>query len=56
MFVVWSQGRSGDDRLDPLLPIGRSPYDTPLSTQVGDTFGLFPQNVFLIKINYAFLN
>ena len=56
VFVVWSQGRSGDDRLDPLLPIGRSPYDTPLSTQVGDTFGLLPQNVFLIKINYAFLN
>jgi hypothetical protein len=56
VFVVWSQGRSEDDRMDPLAPVGASPYDTPLSTQIGDTFGLFPANVFMIKVNYAFLN
>ena len=56
VYVVWTQGRSADDRMDPLLPTGPSPYDTPLSRQIGDTFELFPQNVFLIKVNYAFLN
>src|SRR5690606_35503624 len=56
VYVVWSQGRNGDERLDPLAPAGPSPYDTRLSDQVGETFDVFPANVFLIKVNYAFLN
>ncbi len=54
VYVVWTQGRNGDVTLDPLAA-GRSPYDTPLSDQVSDTFGAFAENVFLIKVNYAFL-
>jgi hypothetical protein len=56
VFVVWSQGRNGDDALDPLAPAGPSLYDRSFGDQVSNTFGAFADNVFLIKINYAFLN
>lgn len=55
VFLVWSHGRSSRDVLNPLAPIGPSPYDRPVGTQIGDTFDIFPNNTFLIKVNYTFL-
>ncbi len=55
LFVVWTHGRRSDDALNPLGPWNRSPYDRPLSGQIADTFDVLPENVFLVKLNYAFL-
>lgn len=55
LYLVWTQGRSAEYALNPLAPWGNSPYGTPLSDQLGDTFRIFPENVFLVKINYTFL-
>ena len=55
LFLVWSHGRRADDALNPLAPWGPSPFARPLGEQVAETFGLFPSNVFLIKLNYTFL-
>ena len=33
----------------------RSVYDHPLGGQLGDTFGLFPNNTVLVKLEYTFL-
>jgi hypothetical protein len=52
LFVVWSQGRNRDlefDRLEDTVP------HPGLGDQFSDTFGVFPDNVFLIKLNYTFL-
>jgi hypothetical protein len=54
LYVVWTQGRNADLAMDPLED-GLSPYDRPLGRQIGDTFGAFPDNVFLIKLNYTIL-
>jgi hypothetical protein len=56
VYVVWTQSRRADDELHPLAPAGPSPYDRPFTDQITDTFGIFPGNVFLIKLNYTFLN
>ncbi len=55
IFIVWSQARSTRETIDPFDLTGRSPYDTATLTRLGDTFDLFPTNVFLIKLNYKFL-
>lgn len=55
LFLVWTQERLGDEALNPLAPWGASPYDTPISDQLADTFRIFPGNVFLVKLNYTFL-
>ena len=55
LYLVWTQGRRADDRLSPLALRGPSPYDVPAGEQLIDTFSIFPQNVFLIKLNYTFL-
>jgi hypothetical protein len=55
LFLVWSHGRRASDELNPLAPWGASPYDRSLGEQAGDTFGLFPENVLLLKLSYAFL-
>jgi hypothetical protein len=55
LYLVWTQGRSADHALNPLAPWGNSPYETPLSDQFSDTFRVFPENVFLVKLNYTFL-
>ena len=52
LFLVWTHGRNLDDELNPLAPWGASPYNTPISDQVDNTFGIFPSNVFMIKLNY----
>lgn len=56
LYVVWTQSRRGDDVMNPLASTGPSPYDRPFTDQVSDTFGIFPGNVFLVKLNYTFLN
>ena len=56
LFVVWTHGRNAEDVLNPLSPASVSPYDRSMSDQFGDTFEAFPENAFLIKLNYNFLN
>ena len=55
LFVVWTHGRHAEDVLNPLAPWGISPYRRSLGEQFDTTFDIFPENVFLIKLNYAFL-
>lgn len=55
LFVVWTHGRHGDDRLNPIGPWTRSLYDRPLSRHIGDTFDIYPANVFQVKLSYTFL-
>ncbi|HEX7071752.1 MAG TPA: DUF5916 domain-containing protein, partial [Rhodothermales bacterium] len=55
LFVVWTHGRRADDALNPLAPWGRSPFDDSLRDQLAGTFDRFPDNVFLVKLNYTFL-
>lgn len=55
LYAVWTHGRRQEDVLNPLGPWGPSPYDRSLGDQIGDTFAIFPENVFLLKLSYAFL-
>ena len=55
LFLVWTHGRRAEDTFNPLSPDPVSPYDNSLNDQFNNTFDIFPQNVFLIKLNYAFL-
>jgi hypothetical protein len=55
LYFVWSHGRSEDDILNPLSPWGRSPYGRQTGKQIGEIFNLFPENAFIIKLNYTFL-
>jgi hypothetical protein len=55
IFLVWSHGRLNEDNINPLAPYGPSPYDRSIGRQVSDTFGILPNNTFLIKVNYTFL-
>jgi hypothetical protein len=56
LYAVWTHGRRDDDVLNPLGPWGPSPYERSLGDQIGDTFQIFPENVFLLKLSYAILN
>lgn len=56
LFVVWTHGREAEDILNPLAPMIRSPYDRSINDQFSNTFDVFPENAFLIKLNYNFLN
>ncbi len=56
LFVVWSHTRQGEDdaarfRDEP----GASPFATPTLTQLGDTFAIYPENVFLVKLSYLLM-
>jgi uncharacterized protein DUF5916 len=55
LYVVWTQARRSDDRLNPLSPDLRSPFDTRVTDQLGDTFDMIPTNAFQVKLNYTFL-
>lgn len=55
LFLVWTQGRRADEQMNPLAPAGPTPYDRPFDEQIADTFGLFPTNTVLVKLNYTFL-
>jgi hypothetical protein len=55
LFLVWSQGRRHRDLMNPLISWTEPSFDRSFGSQVGDAFRIFPTNVFLIKIDYAFL-
>ena len=55
LFVVWTHGRRAEDVLNPLAPWDSSPYSRSFNDQFDQTFDIFPDNVFLIKLNYTFL-
>lgn len=55
LFLVWSQTRRASDNLDSFDLDTNSPFLRRSEDQLLDTFDLFPTNVFLIKLNYAFL-
>ena len=55
LFLVWTHDRRANDVLNPLAPWNGSPYDRSFGDQLDNTFDIFPDNVFLIKLNYTFL-
>ncbi len=55
LYLVWTQGRRTDEAMNPLAPWGANPYDRQIGTQIGDTFRVFPENIFLLKLDYTFL-
>lgn len=58
LYVVWTQARNSDAFLD-FLDTGSSSFDSPYETTTGqqfqDTFGVFPNNVFLVKLSYLLM-
>ena len=54
LFFVWSQSRTSDETVDPFNPNNIDLFKRRTFGQVADVFGLFPTNVFLIKVNYLF--
>jgi len=54
IYLVWSHGRNERDEMNPLAPWGNSYYEQPVGKQIGDIFNMFPNNSFMIKIDYAF--
>lgn len=54
IFLVWSQSRTNDVFLDPFNQDNVDLYGQQTIDQINDVFGLFPTNVFLIKVNYLF--
>lgn len=54
VFLVWSHGRNERDQMNPLAPQASSPYNRPIGERLGDTFDIFPENAFLVKVNYTF--
>ena len=58
LYVVWTQARNSDAYLD-FVETGsgsfESPYDTSTVQQFQDTFGIFPDNVFLVKLSYLLM-
>lgn len=57
IFLVWSHGRRARPQVNPLAdPDPRqSLYDRPFGEHVSDTFGLFGNNTFILKVSYTFL-
>ena len=58
LYVVWTQARNSDDFLDFVETNAGSydsPYETSTAQQFQDTFGVFPNNVFLIKLSYLLM-
>ncbi len=55
LFLVWTHGRRAEEVLNPLAPWTGSPYSRSINDQLNNTFDIFPDNVFLIKLNYTFL-
>lgn len=54
LFVVWTHARSNDRTIDPFDQ--RNPgFNESTLAQLSDAFDVFPENVFLIKLNYTFL-
>ncbi|MGH7576681.1 MAG: DUF5916 domain-containing protein, partial [Longimicrobiales bacterium] len=56
LYLVWTHGRRSEDELNPLGPWQRSPFARSWGRQISDTFDVFPNNLFLVKLSYTFLN
>ena len=56
LYVVWSQGRQSE-RFEETLLAGAppSPFETGTGGQFADTFGVFPDNVVLVKLSYLLM-
>lgn len=54
--VVWTHGRHLREQINPLAPHGPSVYDQSFSDQLGKVWGIFPENMLLLKVEYTFLN
>lgn len=48
--------RGVEDELEPLGPWPRSPFARSVGSQIADAFDVFPDNLFLVKFSYTFLN
>ncbi len=58
LFVVWTQARNngiGEELLLDGGSIPASPFDVSTGSQLSDTFSIFPQNVFLVKLSYLLM-
>ena len=56
LFVVYSQGREDDVFEEALAATaGPSPFDVGTGRQLADTFGVYPQDVLLVKLNYLLM-
>lgn len=58
LFVVWTQARNHGTGEELLLDGGTlspSPFDVSTGSQLADTFSIFPQNVFLVKLSYLLM-
>lgn len=56
VFLVWTQNRSFDQDSPLVDPSTPSPYEKSTGDLLRETFELFPRNVFLVKLEYTFLN
>ena len=57
LYVVWTQARDAEQFQD-LVAVGldpNSPYETSTTRQFQDTFGVFPDNVVLVKLSYLLM-
>ena len=55
IYMVWTHGRQLEESLNPLAPFGPSPYEQNIGERIQDTFDIFPENAFILKIEYTFL-
>jgi len=55
IYLVWSQNRAGESDSPLLDPNAPSPYDVTTGDQIRNTFDLYPNNVFILKVDYTFL-
>jgi len=58
LFVVWTQSRNVGESENLLLdggPLPDSPFDVSTGRQLGNTFDVFPQNIFLVKLSYLLM-
>ncbi len=56
VYFVWTHGRNADEYFNPLSKLRPPDFDRSIGGQIGDTFDIFPNNIFLVKVNYSFLN
>lgn len=55
LFVVWTHARVENFSVDPFDQTTNIGFGGGTFSQVPNAFGIFPENVFLIKLNYTFL-
>lgn len=55
IYLVWTHGRQLEEQLNPLAPFGTSPYERTIGNRIQEAFEIFPENAFIVKIEYTFL-